>query len=100
MSENPAFHDADNTVDRHPFQNPIPSPRPHPFDPLARAHSGSAAQVRRRPEGASRGAPCFQPVGVFVFLLTALFLGGTGTIALGTFSLFLIGLPAVACASH
>jgi hypothetical protein len=38
----------------------------------------------------------FQPVGVIVFLLTALFLGGTGTIAPGTFSLFLIGLPAVA----
>ncbi len=38
----------------------------------------------------------FQPVGVFVFLLTALFLGGTGTIAAGTLSLFLIGLPAVA----
>ena len=38
----------------------------------------------------------FQPVGVFVFLLTALFLGGTGTIAPGTLSLFLIGLPAVA----
>jgi hypothetical protein len=38
----------------------------------------------------------FQPVGVFVFLLTALFLGGTGTIAPGTFSLFPIGLPAVA----
>ena len=37
----------------------------------------------------------FQPVGVFVFLLTALFLGGTGTIAPGTLSLFLIGLPAV-----
>jgi uncharacterized membrane protein YfcA len=32
---------------------------------------------------------------VFVFLLTALFLGGTGTIAPGTLSLFLIGLPAV-----
>ena len=38
----------------------------------------------------------FQPVGVFVFVLTALFLGGTGTIAPGTVSLFLIGLPAVA----
>jgi uncharacterized membrane protein YfcA len=38
----------------------------------------------------------FQPVGVFVFLLTALFLGGTGSIARGTLSLFLIGLPAVA----
>src|SRR6516225_4326397 len=38
----------------------------------------------------------FQPVGVFVFLLTALFLGGTGTVAPGTLSLFLIGLPAVA----
>ena len=38
----------------------------------------------------------FQPVGVFVFLLTALFLGGTGTITPGTLSLFLIGLPAVA----
>jgi uncharacterized protein len=37
----------------------------------------------------------FQPVGVFVFLLTTLFLGGTGTIAPGTLSLFLIGLPAV-----
>jgi uncharacterized membrane protein YfcA len=38
----------------------------------------------------------FQPVGVFVFLLTALFLGGTGSIARGALSLFLIGLPAVA----
>ena len=38
----------------------------------------------------------FQPVGVFVFLLTMLFLGGTGTIAPDTLSLFLIGLPAVA----
>lgn len=38
----------------------------------------------------------FQPVGVFVFLLTALFLSGTGTIASGTVNLFLIGLPAVA----
>jgi uncharacterized membrane protein YfcA len=38
----------------------------------------------------------FQPVGMFVFLLTALFLGGTGTIAPGTLNLFLIGLPAVA----
>jgi hypothetical protein len=38
----------------------------------------------------------FQPVGVIVFLLTMLFLGGTGTIAPGTLSLFLIGLPAVA----
>jgi uncharacterized membrane protein YfcA len=37
----------------------------------------------------------FQPVGVFVFLLTALFLGGTGTITPGTLNLFLIGLPAV-----
>ena len=33
---------------------------------------------------------------VFVFLLTELFLCGTGTIAPGTVSLFLIGLPAVA----
>ena len=38
----------------------------------------------------------FQPVGVFVFLLTALFLDSTGTIAAGTLNLFLIGLPAVA----
>ena len=38
----------------------------------------------------------FQPVGVFVFLLTAMFLGITGTIAPGTVSLFLAGLPAVA----
>src|SRR5215467_2777352 len=38
----------------------------------------------------------FQPVGVFVFLLTALFLGGSGTIAPGTLSLLLIRLPAVA----
>jgi hypothetical protein len=42
----------------------------------------------------------FQPVGVFVFLLTALFLGGTGTIAPGTGSLFLIGLPAMALVSN
>jgi uncharacterized membrane protein YfcA len=38
----------------------------------------------------------FQRVGVVVFLLTTLFFGGTGTIAPGTLSLFLIGLPAVA----
>jgi uncharacterized membrane protein YfcA len=38
----------------------------------------------------------FQPVGVSVFLMTALFLGGTGTIGEGTFGLFLIGLPALA----
>jgi uncharacterized protein len=38
----------------------------------------------------------FQPVGVSVFLLTALFLGGTGTIGAGTVGLFLIGLPALA----
>ena len=38
----------------------------------------------------------FQPVGVAVFLMTALFLGGTGTIGQGTVGLFLIGLPALA----
>ena len=38
----------------------------------------------------------FQPVGVSVFLLTALFLGGTGTVGRDTIWLFLIGLPALA----
>jgi uncharacterized membrane protein YfcA len=38
----------------------------------------------------------FQPVGVSVFVMTALFLGGTGTIGRDTVSLFLIGLPALA----
>jgi uncharacterized membrane protein YfcA len=38
----------------------------------------------------------FQPVGVSVFLMTALFLGGTGIIGQGTVGLFLIGLPALA----
>ena len=38
----------------------------------------------------------FQPVGVSVFLMTALFLGGTGTVSSDTMWLFLIGLPALA----
>ena len=38
----------------------------------------------------------FQPVGVSVFLMTALFLGGTGTVSRDTIWLFLIGLPALA----
>lgn len=38
----------------------------------------------------------FQPVGVSVFLITALFLGGTGTVSRDTTWLFLIGLPALA----
>ena len=38
----------------------------------------------------------FQPLGVAVFLMTALFLGGTGTIGQDTVGLFLIGLPALA----
>jgi uncharacterized protein len=38
----------------------------------------------------------FQPVGVSVFLMTALFLGGTGTVDRDTIGLFLIGLPALA----
>ena len=38
----------------------------------------------------------FQPVGVSVFLMTALFLGGTGTVRRDTIWLFLIGLPALA----
>ena len=50
--------------------------------------------LRRWPPPEQRAV--FQPVGVFVFLLTALFLGGTGAITPGTLSLFLIGLPAVA----
>jgi uncharacterized protein len=37
-----------------------------------------------------------QPVGVTVFLMTALFLGGTGTVGRDTIWLFLIGLPALA----
>jgi len=38
----------------------------------------------------------FQPIGVSVFLITALWLGGTGTIDRNTVELFLIGLPALA----
>ena len=38
----------------------------------------------------------FQPVGVSVFLMTALWLGGTGMIGQQTLELFLIGLPALA----
>jgi uncharacterized membrane protein YfcA len=38
----------------------------------------------------------FQPVGVSVFLMTALWLGGTGMIGKDTIGLFLIGLPALA----
>ena len=38
----------------------------------------------------------FQPSGVAVFLMTALWLGGTGMIWVDTASLFLIGLPALA----
>ena len=38
----------------------------------------------------------FQPAGVAVFLMTALWLGGTGMIGRDTLNLFLIGLPALA----
>ena len=38
----------------------------------------------------------FQPVGVSVFLMTALWFGGTGMIGQQTLELFLIGLPALA----
>jgi uncharacterized membrane protein YfcA len=38
----------------------------------------------------------FQPTGVAVFVLTGLWLGGTGTISRDTVGLFLIGLPALA----
>jgi uncharacterized membrane protein YfcA len=38
----------------------------------------------------------FQPAGVSVFLMTALWLGGTGVIGRTTIGLFLIGLPALA----
>jgi hypothetical protein len=38
----------------------------------------------------------FQPVGVSVFLMTVLWLGGTGMIGKNTVGLFLIGLPALA----
>ena len=44
---------------------------------------------------AARAAGCVPAGRRVVFLLTALFLGGTGTITPGTLSLFLIGLPAV-----
>jgi uncharacterized membrane protein YfcA len=37
----------------------------------------------------------FQPVGVSVFLMTALWLGGTGLVGKTTIGLFLIGLPAL-----
>jgi len=35
----------------------------------------------------------FQPVGVWVFLMTGLWLGGTGVVGAGTLRLFVIGLP-------
>jgi uncharacterized membrane protein YfcA len=38
----------------------------------------------------------FQPSGVAVFVMTGLWLGGTGMIGADTLSLFLIGLPALA----
>jgi uncharacterized membrane protein YfcA len=38
----------------------------------------------------------FQPVGVLVFLMTALFLGVTATVSCDSIWLFLIGLPALA----
>jgi len=38
----------------------------------------------------------FQPSGVTIFLMTGLWLGGTGMIGLDTIGLFLIGLPALA----
>jgi uncharacterized protein len=38
----------------------------------------------------------FQPVGVSVFLMTALWLGGTGMVGRDSVGLFLIGLPALA----
>jgi uncharacterized membrane protein YfcA len=38
----------------------------------------------------------FQPSGVAVFAMTALWLGGTGMIGGDTLALFLIGLPALA----
>jgi uncharacterized protein len=37
----------------------------------------------------------FQPIGVAVFLMTALWLGGTGSVDRGSIELFLIGLPAL-----
>jgi uncharacterized protein len=38
----------------------------------------------------------FQPVGVSVFLMTALWMGGTGMVSGQTMGLFLVGLPALA----
>jgi uncharacterized membrane protein YfcA len=38
----------------------------------------------------------FQPVGVSVFVMAALWFGSTGTIGADTLRLFLIGLPALA----
>ena len=35
----------------------------------------------------------FQPIGVGVFLLTGIWLGGTGLLGVDTLSLFMIGLP-------
>jgi hypothetical protein len=35
----------------------------------------------------------FQPVGVWVFLMTGLWLGGTGLVGADTLRLFMIGLP-------
>jgi hypothetical protein len=61
---------------------------------VQRSDAASAHSYAAR--GSRETTTVFQPVGVFVFLLTMLFLGGIGTIAPDTLSLFLIGLPAVA----
>jgi uncharacterized protein len=37
----------------------------------------------------------FQPIGVAIFAMSALWLGASGAVALDTFRLFLIGLPAL-----
>ncbi len=50
--------------------------------------------LRGWPPGEQRAV--FQPVGVSVFLMAALWFGGTGTIGADTLGLFLIGLPALA----
>jgi uncharacterized membrane protein YfcA len=51
------------------------------------------SNVRGWPKDEQRAV--FQPTGVAIFLGTALFLGGTGTVTPDTVRLFLIGLPAL-----
>ena len=56
--------------------------------------SRSGARLRGWPRDEQRAA--FQPIGVGVFLMTGLWLGGLGLVSADTLRLFVIGLPAAA----